>query len=106
MNRFGLPSALRSASVITAGRGVQQEHTIGPAALEVDVVPALVDQTVNQRQRQGAVGAGAHLQEHVGTGADADAARINHHGFHAAPARLDDIMGEDQRRRARIVPPE
>ena len=51
---------------------------------------------MNQRQRQGAVGAGANLQQYVGVGADADAARIDDHGFHAALAGCDDIVGEDQ----------
>src|SRR5581483_2679549 len=55
---------------------------------------------------QRAVSAWARLQKDVGLSADADAARIDDNGFHAARARLDDIVREDQRSRARVMTPE
>jgi len=75
---------------------VEKKNPVGPLARKRRVVPAFLHQTMDQSERQRAVGARARLQEHVCLGADADAARIDDDSFHCSRARLDDVVGEDQ----------
>ena len=75
-------------------------------AHEAVIEKLFFDRHIDHRQRQRAVGARPHLQQHVGLRRDADPARIDRDDLHAAFPRRDDIMREDQRGRARIVAPE
>src|SRR5262249_1971364 len=88
-----------------SGRAVQQKRPVGPLPGKCGVEPTLLHHTVNQRQRKSAVASRPDLKQHVSLAADADAARINHDGFHSPRPRRDDVMGQHQRCRAGIVSP-
>ena len=70
------------------------------------VVELLFDHDVDQRQCQRAVGTGSDLEQYVRLAGDPHPARIDGDDLHAAFSRRDDVMREDQRRRARVVSPE
>ena len=61
---------------------------------------------MDHRQGEGAVGARTHLQKHVRLAADADTARVHNDGFHSARPGGDDVVGQYERRGARIMTPE
>src|SRR5262249_39080599 len=83
----------------------QQESSVRPAAQKLGVVPALLQNRMNQRQRERAVAAGADLQMHVRLAREADAPRIDRDELHAAPAGGDEVVRHYERGRARVVAP-
>ncbi len=83
-----------------------EQRRVRPLAHERLVVAAFRDQEVDEAERQRAVGARPHLQEHVGAGGGADAARIDDHQLGAARLRGDHVLSETQEVAVRVGAPE
>ena len=84
----------------------QEKRPVRPLSREVGIVPPLLYQDVDKRQGQSPVRSRTHLKKEIRLARDANAARVHGDDLHPPRPGSNDVVGQDERGRARIVTPE